>query len=146
MPSLQSALQSPDSTTMPATSQPASNNAAVLNERVVSIQSDIGEIKSSLACVSSNLERLERLYLVEHEKLSGRLDVTSRRLDEQITRSNDNTKRIEEITNQVIKLEKSIQPLIFSNKILIWLGGILGASVVALIWMIITGQVALVFP
>jgi hypothetical protein len=124
----------------------AQTSQQVLIERLSNLQADMTDIKGSIACFSGNLERLERLYLVEHEKLVGKVDAAFRRIDEQGARSDANTRRIEDITNQLIKLEKSIQPLVFSNKILAWIGVTLGGSVIALIWMVITHQVTLVFP
>lgn len=114
--------------------------------RLDTLQADITEIKSTVTCFAGNLERLERVYLVEHEKLVGRVDKIALLVDDQASRSAANTRRISELADQVIKLEKAIQPLIVTNKILSWLFGILGASVLGLIWSLITGQVTLVVP
>lgn len=44
------------------------------------------------------------------------------------------------------ELSKSVQPLVYQSKVLTWLGGALGLSILALIWAIIIGQVQIVFP
>lgn len=137
---------------------PSQTSQQVLVERLSNLQTDVTDIKStslpkieaSIACFGGNLDRLERLYLVEHEKMNSKVDAAHRRLDDhagkitdQSVRSETNTRRIEEIAVQIIKLEKTIQPLI---KILVWLGVTFFGSLIALIWSIVTHQVTLVFP
>lgn len=118
----------------------------VLNERIVSMQVDLTEIKLAIQCMTANYDELERLYLVEHERLTGKVEITNRRLDDQSAKIDAEAQRVKVLADQLLQLEKSIQPLIVSNKILVWVGTLLGGSVILLIWMILTGQASVVFP
>lgn len=121
--------------------QPAAGGAqsAVLIERIGNLQIDVTDIKSGLVCLNASQEKLERMYLVEHQKVVSSTERAHQRIDV-------NERQIHEMTEQIVRLEKTIQPLITSNRIITWVGSILGGSIVILIWMIITGQVQLIYP
>lgn len=53
---------------------------------------------------------------------------------------------VEKLTVCVQQMKDVIQPVLFVNKILAWILVAFGASVVALIWAIITHQVTLIIP
>lgn len=114
---------------MAETTQPTN---AVIVARLDNLISDVTEIKDSLRCHIESQDKFERNALVEHARIGDRGDAAHRRLDE---------------TEKRIKaLEDAIQPIIYANKVMTWIGGILALSVIGLIWMIITQQVRLVFP
>ena len=114
-------------------------NLGVLTERVTSVQDDIKEIKAVVDCSEKRGVAFEKHYIAEHARIMHKADAAHKRID-----NHDN--RIADISTQLLILTKSIQPLIATNKVLGWLGGVLGASILVLIWMIIIGQVTLNFP
>jgi len=58
----------------------------------------------------------------------------------------EQAKQTETLRQAIDSLQKSVQPLIFANKVMMWLAGILGTSIIILIWSLITGQAQVVFP
>lgn len=120
---------------MPA---PQASNQAVLIERIETLRVDISELKQLMMTHIEAQEQDQRQYLREHAKVEASTVAAHRRLD-------DLEKLTAGLVNDTKALKDAIQPLIFANKILTWVGVLLGGSVVALIWSIITGQVTLVF-
>ena len=59
--------------------------------------------------------------------------------DEQIRKN-------KEALNDLIIMARELRPMVLFYKVGIWAAGILGMSILALIWSLITGQVSLVFP
>ena len=55
-------------------------------------------------------------------------------------------KRIELLEINIKKITDMMPSLVATNKVLIFIAGALGLSVVGLIWSLIIGQVQLVFP
>jgi len=133
----------PAGDTSPRTPSRATSDVVV--ERLAYLQKDVTELKTSFSCFSGQLERLERTYLVEHEKLVGKVDSANARIDSALVDIKLQNDRVKELTNNVDALERSVSPLVTSNKIMAWIGSALGLSVIALLWMLLTGQVQLIF-
>lgn len=114
------------------TSQVQPAKLDVLLERVGALQTDITDIKCSTTALSSSLSMLRENYLVEHEKLVAAVRMLSTKVDE-------HDKVIDD-------LEKKIEPLMAAHKILVWVAGILGGSIIVLIWMVITHQAIITLP
>lgn len=80
-----------------------------------------------------------RLEFAQH---CGESDVDEARRQTQADRDQRMAERISEHEVRIVALER----LAPAMKLVIWIGGILGASAVALIWALITGQAVLAFP
>ena len=91
----------------------------------------------------------EKTYIAEHAKLASVVDAAHTRIDNQAIRLAEIKIEIYELTKntraQLLLLTEAIQPLIMTSRVLMWIGGIAGASITALIIAIITGNVQLVF-
>ena len=111
---------------------------AVVSERLHAVQGDVTEIKQTVKCFDNREMAFEKHYIKEHARLVHKTDAAHKRLD-----NHDN--QLSDIKAQLLILTKSIQPLIVTNKFLGWMGGVLGISILLLIWMIIIGQVTLVY-
>jgi uncharacterized protein involved in exopolysaccharide biosynthesis len=55
-------------------------------------------------------------------------------------------KDVEKVGSRLEALEEEMEKLAPAVRIVIWVGGALGVSVVALIWALITGQAQVIFP
>lgn len=111
---------------------------AVLVERLKNLQDDLVKIDQGVSSLNDKFGCFERGYLVEHAKVVNRADEAHARLA-------DHLKRIEMLEARFEQLSKLISPLIQTNKIVVWIGGALGLSVLGLVWSILTGQVTLLF-
>lgn len=91
-----------------------------LTARVGQIAQDIGEIKSMLREVETRVRALENNEAGDHPVMQSKIDAAWRKLDEHDRR--------------MMTMEHAIARLEQSNKILTWLGGILGSTVA--IWLV----------
>jgi predicted RNase H-like nuclease (RuvC/YqgF family) len=91
-----------------------------LSARVQQIACDIAEIKETLKAVEERVRKLENYEAGAHPLMESRIDAAWRKLEE-------HDKRIDNLAQIVARLESS-------NRILSWLGGILGSTV--LIWLV----------
>lgn len=110
----------------------------VLHERIKNLQEDLDSIDRGISSLNKCFTDFEKSYLVEHGKVENRTEDAHQKLLEHL-------KRIERLERSFETLDRMIQPLIQTNKAVIWIGGALGVSVLGLIWSIITGQVVLMF-
>jgi len=101
---------------------------AILLERLEVVRCDVSESKAKIDRLVD--ERLTNA--VEHKEITEKLEAVE-------VRSKSNSDRIEKLTKVVERLTVPIQ-------ILGWIAGIVGAAVLGLVWLLITGQVTLVFP
>lgn len=122
-----------------ATGQPSKNDTAVILERIDSLRDDIAEVKAGMSDVTSWRHEFEKRYEVAHNDIDHKANLAHQRIDEIKLKQEENTAQIK-------ALRDAIQPMIYTNKVLSFIGGTLGVSVIALIWAIMTGQVSLVFP
>ncbi len=128
-----------------ATGQPSSQNAVII-ERLDSIRGDIGELKAVLTEVNAWRNDFQAHYATAHAELDHKSNRAHLRVDEIERRAGELDRRTEENMKAIRSLENAIQPMIYTNRILAWLGGLLGVSMIALIWSIVIGQVSVVFP
>ena len=103
----------------------------VLLERIETVRDDAREIKSSVKCLDQNYRAFREEYTRGHVQVESSIERAHERIDE----------NEEAIGN----LRKAVEPLVPTYKVLLWIGGALGTSVLVLIWMLITGQVQLLF-
>ena len=116
----------------------AGDETAVLIERLKNLSDDLAKIDRGVSSLDSRFGIFERSYLVEHAKVVNRADDAHSKIT-------DHLRRIERLEASFEALSKMIQPLINTNKIVVWIGGALGISLLGLVWSILTGQVTLLF-
>ena len=105
---------------------------AVLMERTEAIRSDTKEMVAKLKHLEQEMVEFREGYIIGHNEV--------------VSAAKYNTVRLDKIEPRVDKLEGDVAPLKFGMKILSFIGAALGASIVALIWTMITGQVTVIFP
>lgn len=113
-------------------------SVAVLVERLSNMQTDVTEICANIGALVTGFQEFRQLYLLEHASVVNRTEAHEKTLV-------DHGRKLEELEKDYKKLYEMITPLIHTNKIVVWIGAVLGLSVLGLIWSIITGQVVLVF-
>ena len=103
------------------------------------VRDDVQEIKIDVKCLDQRQTDFEKIYVKEHQVVVDEAKMA-------ITEARKAHQRIDQIDTTLQEFQKSMQPLVYTNKILSVIGGILAASVIALIWSLITNQVSLTFP
>ncbi|GIV86616.1 MAG: hypothetical protein KatS3mg054_0645 [Chloroflexus sp.] len=93
---------------------------AELTTRVNRIAEDVTEIKQMLKAVEERVRALENQEAGSHPIMESRIDAAWRKLE-------DHDRRIDNLAQIVARLDHS-------NKLMAWLGGILGSTV--LIWLV----------
>jgi len=93
---------------------------AELNARLEQVARDVSEIKQMLRAVEERVRALENHEAGAHPLMESRIDAAWRKLEE-------HDKRIDALTQVVSRLDHS-------NRLMAWLGGILGSTV--LIWLV----------
>lgn len=112
---------------------------AVILERIDFLRDDIGELKKSVICLENNYASLRHEYAVEHVRVVDKADAAHKRLD-------IHEQKIEAIVSTLDRMERAMSPLITTNRLILWIGGIFGVSIITLIWMLITQEAKLIFP
>jgi len=126
-----------------------STNLGILTERIESSRNDIAEIKAAALRSEARDVLFEKTYVAERELLVSKTELASARID-------NNTIKIAEIKTelyaltestraQLLLLTQAIQPLVMTSRVLMWIAGVVGAAITALVIAVITGQVQLVF-
>ena len=111
----------------------------VILEKVSNLQEDVTEIKKDVGCLNKSYQAFQREIIKENAELSMKAVSSHRRLDL-------HEKRMEAIELQMKEIRDMLQPLIYTNRILAFVGTALGASAIALIWSLITGKAVVVVP
>jgi hypothetical protein len=115
------------------------NGNGRMEEKVNGIISDLHEIKTSLDKLNLCYQNFQLDYTKAHVIVEQKAEAAHNRIDKHDEELEKMKKNIEEMT-------KAISPLITQSKILAWGASILGASVIALIWGIITHTVVIAIP
>jgi hypothetical protein len=113
--------------------------ADVILERITNVQGDVSEIKTSVGCLSKDSQTFQRQYIRDHSEVTMKVSASHRRLDE-------HELRMKAIEAQMQELRDALHPLIITNRILGFIGGAVGLSVIALIWSLVTGRAILLIP
>lgn len=154
--------------TAPLTGKPS--DIAVLSERVKELKCDVAETnallsrfindwhENRLASVKLQSDLFHGIDAVRSrtENAHGRLDKVEPKVDalelntvpsiQAVSKRAESAhERLDEVDPKVETLEKKLAPLIFSMRIVTWIGSALGLAIIALIVSIITGQVHLTF-
>ncbi len=112
---------------------------AVLLERIENVRCDVQELGGLMRSHVDSQQKFEKDYVQAHTELDTKASSAHLRIDKIET-------SIATLSAQLGTLEKSVQPLVVMSKMLGWLAMLLGTSIVALIWGILTHQVQLIFP
>ena len=117
---------------MADTSDRVSNTALqkLISDLSAQMREGIGEIKVTLKSIDERVRALENNEAGAHPLIDSRIDAAWRKLDE-------HDKRITTLTDTVIEMKQTDAQLQHTNKLLAWLGGLLGSAVV--LWLI--GQI-----
>ena len=91
-----------------------------LSARLNQVAADVLEIKMMLRDIEARVRQLENNEAGSHPLLNSRIDAAWRKIEE-------HDRRIEYLSQVIAKLDQS-------NRLLTWLGGILGSTV--LIWLV----------
>ena len=106
-------------------------NESVLEERIEAVFSTLIRIEEMLARYDERMRLLEREGSIDHMRIETKVDAAHRRIDDM---------------QPVIQMVRDSLPgLLTVSRAMIWLGGVLGLSVLALIWSLITGQATISF-
>lgn len=93
---------------------------SALSTRLDQVAADVSEIKIMLKDIEARVRKLETYEAGAHPLMENKIDAAWRKLEE-------HDRRIDNLTNIVAKLDQS-------NRLMAWLGGILGSTV--LIWLV----------
>jgi len=123
----------------PTDSNTTRQSLDLISNKLDHVKETVDTIKTDVKCLDQKQNAFEKTYIKEHQIVVSM--ATDNR--EEVIRAH---RRIDEIEKSMKELQRTIQPLVATNKILTVLGGILATSVIALIWSIVTHQVSIVFP
>ncbi len=93
---------------------------SALSSRLDQVAADVSEIKIMLKDIETRVRKLETYEAGSHPLIESRVDAAWRKIEE-------HDKRLDNLSHIVAKLDQS-------NRLLTWLGGILGSTV--LIWLV----------
>jgi hypothetical protein len=124
---------------MPTSTQNNRNSDAIVLEKIENLRCDIADMKKSLKDLYDSFNEFQRASLVDRTQIRDEVKSALRRID-------THDVQIETIASDIKKLEDSMRPLIFANKVLAFVSVALGSSVIILIWEIVLHKVQLVFP
>lgn len=111
----------------------------VILEKINNIQGDVSEIKTEVGSLNKSYQASQHEAIRERSELHMQSVASHRRLDV-------HEKRMKDIEDQMREIRNALQPLIFTNKILTFVGITLGGSTIALIWSLITGKAVMIIP
>jgi len=127
--------------TPPSGSQSA--DIKILVSEIQGVREDLKEIKSDIKCLTEWQTDFERHYNSEHVRVDSKADAANRRLD----LLEPKVEKLEKaIRDEVQSIKDALHPLKLQAKIIVWVGVVLGMSIIGLIWSIIIGQAKVVFP
>jgi hypothetical protein len=112
---------------------------AIILERVENLREDVSKLNELMRCYQENMTRFELDSSKERAVLKVGAEDTKKRLD-------GHDRQMETLTGQIKDLRDSVAPLLYTNKLLTFLGSALMVSILTLIWSIITHRVTLMFP
>lgn len=141
--------------------------ADVIIERLEALQAGQRDMANTISGISCNLQNFQLGYTKAHEQLVAdvtqslkRLDIIDKRMekidatnqlvianDQRLTETEAHLEEVkldvENLRKNVIKLSDDIKPLIFANRIAMYILSALGISIIGLIWSLLTHAVKL---
>ena len=118
----------------------------VIIERIEALRCDVQDISKKLEDHNRREGEFREHYVKEHGLVDNKAQRAHERIDQVEARIMEHAKQMDALRQAMDSLQKSVQPLIFANKVMMWLAGILGSTIIILIWSLITGQAQVVFP
>lgn len=118
---------------------PIGLSTAVIAEKLDVIAAGQNEIKAAVSSLDARMDAFERSSIKATAEMQSEVVRAHGRIIE-------HEKTLDEHSKQIKALNDVIQPMIYTNRVLGWLAGLIGASVLALLWAILVGQVQVVFP
>ena len=118
---------------------PTTTSNAVLLERIENVGSKVDDVANTLKEHNQREMAFSERYNVAHSQVVNSTNQAHIRID-------DLDKQIKANKEAIDQLRQAIQPLIYTNKILTWLAILMGGSIFALIWAILTHTVTIVIP
>ena len=126
-----------------------SKSLGLLEGSVNAARDDIAEMKTASIRTETRSISFEKTYIEEHAKLNGVATSAHARIDNHAIKIAEIKTELYELTKntrtQLLLLTQAVQPLVMTSRVLMWIAGIVGAALTALIIAVITGQVQLVF-
>lgn len=107
---------------------------AVLKERLDVVVQNTADIKAAIEKIDGRVDVVE----IANVKIDGKADAAHRRLD-------DHVKRLDTLEVAVRNLSDAVQPLVWTSRLIAFVGTAVGVSIIALIWSLITGQASVTF-
>lgn len=97
------------------------------------------KIYEGIDTIQRTLQDLIIEYRTQHQRVVDRAQSAHERIDKLES-------DVAKMASLISQLKELMAPVLFANKIIVWVATVLGASVILLVWSMITGQVQLVFP
>lgn len=127
---------------------------ALFQQAIEGLRSDLAELQAGLAQMLSELKeqataRQKQIdgLLIEHAARCVVVDnlVEATKLLNASVEANAKAKASQEDVQALEKRIEAIEKLMPAVKVVMWVGALLGASIIALIWSLITGRAQIVF-
>ena len=122
----------------PSQNTPTQANTAVILEQIKNLADDVKGINERLDRDAQDTRLFRENYIQGHAEVANSVKLAHARIDAHET-------SIKDIKDAMLRLEKAVSPLIFSNTIMKFLGSAVMLAIIALIWAILTHQVTLGF-
>ena len=113
------------------TPQPIDVSNSVLNQKIDALQQTLNEVRASLVRLDDEARKAEIESVRNNARIENKADAANARIDR--------------LAAQMVALEHDIPALMLAYKVLVFIGGALGLSIIALIWALITGQAHISF-
>lgn len=108
------------------------NQLGIVLERISDLRGDMQDTREQLKGIAKEIADFRLLYTSEYHKLAALSNTTNNRLD-------DHEIRLKSI-------EQTMPQLVMVSKILIFVGSVVAAAIIGLIWTILTHQITLIYP
>jgi len=119
------------------TQTPQPPKTDVILERVQSVQETVIKIENAVEKLSCKVSEFQLGYVKAHERVVGDIE-------EAISRLNAHDKDIKDLRDDLKALTDVIKPLVFTNRILTWMAGIIGLGVIVFIGALLTHEVQVI--
>jgi hypothetical protein len=122
----------------PTTPRRTAGDFALLSQRMETMGESIEELKVMVKELSTSIQALEKRELVCQANVVNRGDSNYGRIE-------DHEKRLVLLKLWQEETQKVLERVLFSYRIIAFIGSSLGISIIALIWALITGSAEITF-
>jgi hypothetical protein len=109
----------------------------IILERVQFVQETVVKIENSVEKLVCKVGEFQLGYTKAHQQVVGDIE-------DAISRLNAHDKDIKDLRDQLSGLADVIKPLVFTNRILTWMAGIIGLGVIVFIGALLTHEVQVI--